>query len=238
MRFSPRLVWGLACVVTLVLGCSSSSGHKRRTTNAYPCTAPIACDADVRDAGPDASMSLPRPDAAMTDAAAAMVPCPEVQSCVPDPEGGVPKGVCTASGDCEEAVAIASAMHVDGPIDYPDPPPAGGPHNGCWSAWGVHEAPVADENWVHNLEHGGVVLLYNCSAGCADAIESLGAFVEKHDMTLLTEYPDMKTRFAVVAWGYRLQSDTLDLDALQAFYVAHVDQAPESVSSGPPSGCP
>jgi hypothetical protein len=32
-------------------------------------------------------------------------------------------------------------------------------------------------------------------------------------------------------------TDTLDHDAFVAFYEAHVDMAPESITSGPPSGC-
>ena len=238
MCFSPRLLSASACLVTVVVSCSSSSGHKPRTAAPRPCIAPVACDASVRDAGADASLSTHSADAAVTDGAAPAGPCPKVQSCVTEPEAGEPTAICTATGDCEQIVAITSAMHVDAPIDYPDPPPAGGPHNGCWSAWGVHKTPVADENWVHNLEHGGVVLLYHCTPACADQVKSLGAFVDKHNLTLLTEYPDMKSRFAFVAWGFRLQSDALDLDALLAFYTAHVDQAPESISSGPPSGCP
>jgi hypothetical protein len=48
----------------------------------------------------------------------------------------------------------------------------------------------------------------------------------------------MPTRFAVVSWGYRLESDCLDLDAFTAFYLAHVNQAPEDIPGNPPAGCP
>jgi hypothetical protein len=192
----------------------------------------VSVDAASVDA---ASVEAVNVDAASVDAGSAT----ECRKAVPcDSDGGVPDGVCTATGECEEKVTLAVAQHVEGDVQYPDPPPAGGPHNGCWGTWGVHETPLTDEKWVHNLEHGGVVLLYNCAEGCAPELKELAAFVQHRQFTLLTAYPEMPTRFAFVAWGYRLLSDTLDRDALLAFFTAHVDNAPESISSGPPAGCP
>jgi hypothetical protein len=152
---------------------------------------------------------------------------------------GSTKGICARSGECEEAITVTSAAHTTGTIIYEDRPPAGGPHNPCWAQWGVHDQPAPVENWVHNLEHGGVVLLYNCDGGCGKDIDSLKTFVAAHDRTLLTEYVDMDARFAVVAWGYRLLfRDALDLDAVAAFYAAHFDHGLESISSPPGAQCP
>lgn len=148
------------------------------------------------------------------------------------------KGLCTAQGNCEEALPVKSVQHMDGTIIYPDPPPVGGNHNPCWGAWGVHDQPLGVEHWVHNLEHGGVVFLYHCTNGCTSEVAQLADFVRGHRRTLLSQYDAMPKRFAVVAWGYRLQSDALDLSVFEAFYNAHMDHAPESIDSGPPSGCP
>ena len=141
-------------------------------------------------------------------------------------------------GGKEEMLSIASAQHVAGTIVYEDRPPAGGPHNPCWAEWGVHDEPVRAENWVHNLEHGGVVLLHNCAGGCAQEVDDLEAFVAAHPRTLLTEYTDMDARFAIVAWGYRLLlDDALDLDAFEAFYAAHFDHGLESIDAPPGAQC-
>src|SRR5262245_53797475 len=70
-------------------------------------------------------------------------------------------GLCTSCGACAQSQPIQGFMHVSGHIDYPDPPPASGNHNGrCWSDWGVIASEVPPERWVHNLEHGGIVFLY------------------------------------------------------------------------------
>lgn len=147
-------------------------------------------------------------------------------------------GLCTRCGACEQSVAFSSVTHVDGPIDYDDLPPAGGEHNPCWGDFRVYETPLADERWVHNLEHGGVVFLYHCPEGCAAEVAELGAFVRKRSQALLTPYPELPARFAAVAWGERLVSPCFDLDAFEAFYAAHVGRAPESVTAPPPAACP
>jgi hypothetical protein len=122
---------------------------------------------------------------------------------------------------------ITTRQHVLGDIKYANPPPVGGNHNPCWTTWGVHAEEVADERWVHNLEHGGIVLLYNCKDGCDAEVKQLEALMKTRSYSVLTPYSLMPKRFAIVAWEHRLVSDCLDLDAFKAFYDAHVGQGPE-----------
>jgi hypothetical protein len=49
------------------------------------------------------------------------------------------------------------------PIAYKHDPPASGPHWPWPAPWGWHPEVVPRQWWVHNLEHGGIVLLYNCA---------------------------------------------------------------------------
>jgi hypothetical protein len=101
----------------------------------------------------------------------------------------------------------------------------------------VHDTPLPAENWVHNLEHGGIVLLYHCPKGCKAEVAELSDFVSSHPRTLLTEYDDMDAKFAAIAWEYRLLLDDLDLDAIGEFYIEHFDHGLESIDSDPPAGC-
>lgn len=150
---------------------------------------------------------------------------------------GVEPNCTDCDQTCEESVPISSATHIEGDIDYPSLPPAGGDHNGCWAPWGVHDLEVRPENWVHNLEHGGVILLYNCEDDCPTEVAALTDFSASHGHTLLTPYAELPGRFAAVSWGHRLVSSCLDMDAIAAFYTSHVDRAPESVTSDPPTSC-
>lgn len=150
-------------------------------------------------------------------------------------------GTGPACADCEACeermVTLGPAKHIEGNVDYEDPPPAGGAHNACWAPWGAHTDEVRPENWVHNLEHGGVVLLYWCPGGCADAIAELSAFADTHERALLTPYRDLPTRFAYVSWGYRMLTNCDDTTTARMFYDAHVGHGREDATAGPPAVC-
>jgi hypothetical protein len=150
-------------------------------------------------------------------------------------------GICTSSGDCEEIYPVSSRAHVPEPVDYPDRPPAGGPHSACWTWWGVHSDPVPDERFVHNQEHGGVIFVYHCPDGCPAEQAALEGLVDGRPYAVVVPYDEMTAKYAVLAWGYRLVTDTFDLDAFEAFYDEHVDRGPEKFPPpppGPPGGCP
>jgi Protein of unknown function (DUF3105) len=143
--------------------------------------------------------------------------------------------------NCEEAVEVVSARHTEAPITYDGDAPAGGDHDPCWGTWGVHETPLAPERFVHNLEHGGVALLHNCTTDCEAEVKWIERFTEANELAISTPYAGMNHRFAVVAWGYRLQSDCLDSAATLKFYTDHVDEGPEKLTlppPEPPASCP
>lgn len=149
--------------------------------------------------------------------------------------GGDAGDVCQTR---KQQLAVASALHVTGDVVYPDLPPVGGNHNECWAKWGVYDDELADERWVHNLEHGGVVFLYRCpDSSCRNEVDTLKVFVGGRTQALMTPYAALPTRFAVVAWGVRLTTNCFDMPAFQSFYDAHVDRAPESLPDNPPRSC-
>lgn len=145
--------------------------------------------------------------------------------------------LCTHCGACEEIISVNTATHVTGTVDYPSQPPVGGDHSQCWANWGVQDSELKPERWVHNLEHGGVALLYRCENDCDEDIARLSTFTNDHPRTLLTAYSKLPQRFAIVSWEHRLVSDCLDLDAFELFYKANFDHGLESIDSGPSLVC-
>ncbi len=100
----------------------------------------------------------------------------------------------------------------------------------------MYERPLPPERWVHNLEHGGVVILYRCDGDCAALVGQLrDVFVtfprEKHGEVKLvvTPAPRLETPLTAVAWRWIEQLPGFDRDRLLRFYEAHVDRAPEDV---------
>ena len=49
-------------------------------------------------------------------------------------------------------------------VDYNSNPPTSGPHYEIWTQAGVYDAPKDDRNLVHSLEHGYVIISYNCDS--------------------------------------------------------------------------
>jgi len=146
--------------------------------------------------------------------------------------------LCAACGGCEEVQTVVSTMHTTQSVTYKDPPPTSGPHNPCWARWGIHDEPLAAERWVHNLEHGAVVYLYNCPDGCDAEVAMIEQLTAARAYAISTAYPDLPARFAAVAWGRRLVTDCLDLTAFTQFYDNNANHAPESNLSDPSPGCP
>ena len=151
----------------------------------------------------------------------------------------VPCEAC--AGEClESSASPVSGSHVEGAVDYSEHPPLGGDHNACWAAWGVHEEEVPAENWVHNLEHGGVVVLADCGTeGCAEDWAALATWTSglPEGRAVLSRYEGAEFPYTVVSWGHRLGLGCVDLVAMQAFFDANVGQGPEDATSEPGSGC-
>ena len=55
---------------------------------------------------------------------------------------------------------------------YQDYPPASGKHWPVWAPWGIYKEALP-RRFVHNLEHGGIVVLYNCATPCPDLVRQL-----------------------------------------------------------------
>jgi Protein of unknown function (DUF3105) len=147
-----------------------------------------------------------------------------------------------AGGQYQEDVVEPTlpVLHTNEPQTYDGKPPTGGNHSGCWGSWGVHTTPLQPERFVHNLEHGGIVLTYNCPDGCSKELRWMQEFALTNDLVVLTEYPDLTSRFGISAWNARAYSDCLSPDFVRDFYARRVDLAPEVFSRpppGPPSSC-
>ena len=75
-------------------------------------------------------------------------------------------GTCTMT---ESAVANEGWAHVaEGTtVTYRNNPPASGPHYPVWARYQAYTTAVARPYWVHNLEHGAIVLVHRPDASPA-----------------------------------------------------------------------
>jgi hypothetical protein len=155
-------------------------------------------------------------------------------------EGG---GDAEAGPDCETAVVaypLVPGVHVPicSAIAYTSNPPTSGPHYPIWAAYQTYTTPVPRGFYVHDEEHGGVVILYDCPSGCDTDLAALAAFLDARaadpectppvrSRIVVTPDPLIPTRFAAASWGYALTSQCFDLGALASFIADHYGQGPE-----------
>jgi hypothetical protein len=150
-------------------------------------------------------------------------------------------------------------------VKYTYCPPASGNH---YNASG--QGPIAPrlygpsdktvpEGWVHNLEHGALVLLYRGDGeGATPAGQAaLRAFFDSFPNSpvcniqpgtiqgpVITQFDDMKTPFAALVWDRVLPLDTLDTKAILDFYQVWGERTnpeplcpePSAAPSAAPSG--
>jgi hypothetical protein len=147
------------------------------------------------------------------------------------------------------AFDVPSAAHTIDPVDYPQDPPAGGPHHPIWQACRFYDQPVVNEHAVHSLEHGAVWITYQPDLP-ADQRDRLRQLAESATHILVSPYPGLPSPVVASAWGYQLRLDGADDPRLEEFIRRFLSQGPErgaTCSSGtddtipwatPPAGSP
>jgi hypothetical protein len=85
---------------------------------------------------------------------------------------------------------------------YNTDPPTSGLHHPTTIIWGIYDAPIAQINAVHNLEHGGVVIQYG-SGISGGVIGQLGEFYRDDPNGLVVApRPQLGNRISLAAWTF------------------------------------
>lgn len=158
-----------------------------------------------------------------------------------------PDASCFVEIDQPPLMSSFSHVPVGTSIDWDSNPPSSGPHYPIWAAFQAYGSPVPRGYYVHDLEHGAVVFLYNCgSAGCPDVVSKLQAASDAlpadplcaqqggpgvRVRTVITPDPLIPTRVAAAAWGWIYLADCADLPTLEQFAKAHYGQGREDLCS-------
>ncbi|QTX06273.1 DUF3105 domain-containing protein [Agromyces archimandritae] len=107
--------------------------------------------------------------------------------------------------------------HVETEVDYPQTPPAGGPHNPVWLNCGVYEEVVPSEAAVHSLEHGAVWVTYDADALSDEELSTLRAKLPG-TYVILSPFEGLDTPIALSAWNAQLKVDSADDPRIAEFF--------------------
>ena len=125
-------------------------------------------------------------------------------------------------------------------IDYKHNPPTSGCHYNLGytrapTQAGAYDRVIPKEYWVHNLEHGYIVVLYDCPSGCTQQFQQLRSWYHglqpdsgvAYAKVLIIPYAGMQVPFAAVSWDWYDPIPTFSIDEVQKFYANHRGHGPE-----------
>lgn len=183
---------------------------------------------------------LQRPTSAIWRAAlalTALVGCgdPDVTS-----QSSAPQGECNAVLTRFENGVRDHVGECTG-VSYPMSPPVFGEHYPVWAAYQTYDFALPLGYLVHDLEHGAIVLFYDCPDGCADEVAQVQSFIDElpadprcapfgiEHQVVLVPRPGLRARWAASAWGYSITADCFDAQLFGEFYAEHVGRGPENL---------
>ncbi len=143
-------------------------------------------------------------------------------------------------------------------VRYPLCPPASGPHVNA-NGQGPIQARLYGPNdaalpmgWIHNLEHGALILLYRCdgSDACTDAGQTaLQQFASSFPASpvcnvpagsigpVIARFDQMPRPYAALVWGRVLYLDSLDTTTILKFFQTYGERTnPEPQCPSPSPG--
>jgi hypothetical protein len=120
--------------------------------------------------------------------------------------------------------------------------PASGNHWGAWAKWGaIYTRPVKRGFYLHNLEHGGLVLSYGCSAPtesaeCAEAADNLTALANTFGeyRVIVTPDPQQPELYGIRGWRVGYQSECFNEQRMLDFMGDNFRNGREDTDADPP----
>ncbi len=136
---------------------------------------------------------------------------------------------------------------VGTPIDYNSNPPTSGKHYEEWAKAGIYNEPKDDRNLVHSLEHGYIIMSYNCdlktpslapdaslsaqfqSDDCKKLVSQLTNIYHQkgpHKLIVIPR-PNLDSKLALTAWNRLDKFNIFDQKRMEDFIDAYRDHGPE-----------
>jgi len=144
------------------------------------------------------------------------------------------------TGDCEiETFPPLARDHVEElPADYEynSVPATSGLHSAQTAIWNLYDQPVPQINYVHNLEHGGVVVQYGSEVPDS-TVAQIAEWYQEDTRGLIVaplspdheeEDPTLANKVVLVSWTHMMRCSTFDEEAFDTFSDDYRGDAPEA----------
>lgn len=143
--------------------------------------------------------------------------------------GGDDGGALGTTGDCQlQTFPALEARHVaklPEEYEYNSVPATSGLHNPQTAIWNLYDQPVPQINYVHNLEHGGVVVQYGSDVPQTDVSQiadwyqedTRGLIVAPLAAAFEEEDPTLADQIVVTSWTHMMRCNSFDEGAFDDF---------------------
>ncbi len=118
---------------------------------------------------------------------------------------------------------------------YNSVPPTSGWHYDTPAPWGVYDSQLANETFIHNMEHGGIVISYNLAdeAQIAELKELVQGQPGYPGCFIVQPYGAIdEGTVALTAWLWLQRFDGVDTEGMQRFINAHKNRGTEQLGPG------
>jgi hypothetical protein len=182
---------------------------------------------------------------------------------VPDPTASPAPGSSPQPGYHQESMGnshVGAGTSSSGDVTYTYCPPASGNHfvrGGPITpgAYGPGDVPLP-QGWIHNLEHGGLVVLYRGNAGdpgpTSEVQQQMQAFfsslppspvcnfapTQEGAGVTIARFDQMATPFTALVWERALPLETFDEDAIMDLWTTYGERTNPEKLCAPPSAAP
>ncbi|XP_074028435.1 uncharacterized protein isoform X2 [Leptinotarsa decemlineata] len=154
-------------------------------------------------------------------------------TCLDDKKLFLPQSIVHPIHTVEHIPAAYSAAHkcMNESIEYTESIPTFGTHRPLWAVYGEYTF-VPKQRWIHNLEHGAVVMLYHPCAN-KNQVKLLKSIVKsclyKHVITPHSEL-SYDRPLALVTWGHRLEMSKVSTSVAVEFIKKYALNGPEKTT--------
>lgn len=95
--------------------------------------------------------------------------------------------------------------------------------------WAAYNVELPPEVYVHNLEHGGVGIFYDCPSGCDELVGQLkgltNSLIGDGYKVMLAPHDGLNARISLAAWTFLDSFEDFDEARIQRFVDAHESSA-------------
>lgn len=131
-------------------------------------------------------------------------------------------------------------------LTYQTNPPSSGDHWSIWAQFRTYTTEVPRGMYVHNLEHGAVVMAYDCPSGCADVAQAFEDAANEFGVdplcaasptgaersrVIITPDPELDKPIGIAAWRATYVATCIDPPSLLDFIEKNYAKAPENTCS-------